>query len=99
MELVKFLTQDVAVTKMYYEKNGAVPTYKKLLADPLYANDPYAKAFIASAEFANSVPSKNPNFSAALEFVANAMQQSLLGGDPAKAAEAANQSIKTLYKQ
>ena len=98
-ELVKFLTQDEAVTKMYYQKNGAVPTYKKLLADPLYANDPYAKAFIESAEFANSVPSKNPNFSAALEFVANAMQQSLLGGDPAKSAEAAHQSIKTLYKQ
>jgi ABC-type glycerol-3-phosphate transport system substrate-binding protein len=99
VQLVKFLTQDEAVTKMYYAKNGAVPTYKKLLADPLYSSDPYARTFIESAEFANSVPSKNPNFSAALEFVANAMQQSLLGGDPAKAAEAAAQSIKTLYKQ
>ncbi len=97
--LVKFLTQDEEITKLYYAKAGAVPTYKKLLADPLYAGDPYARVFIESAEFANSVPSKNPSFSAALEFVANAMQQALLGGDPAKAAEAAGQSIRTLYKQ
>lgn len=99
VKLIKFLTQEPEITKYYYEKNGAVPTYKKLLKDPLYSGDPIAKAFIDSADFAQSVPSKNPNFSAALEFVANAMQESLLGGSPDKAAETADKSIKTLYKQ
>ena len=99
IDLIKYFTQDPSITKFYYEKNGAIPTYKKLLADPLYANDPFAQVFIESAEFADSVPSKNPSFSAALEFVANAMQSALLGGDPAEAAEDAEKSIKTLYKQ
>ena len=98
IDLVKFLTQDEATTKLYYEKNGAIPTYRRLLADPLYG-DPFAQAFIQSAEFADSLPSKNPNFSAALEFVATAMQEALLGGDPARAAETARRAILTLYKQ
>ena len=99
VDMIKFFTQDETISKYYYDKNGAVPTYKSLLDDPLYQNDPFARAIIASAEIADSVPSKNPNFTAALEFVATAMQDALLGGDPAAAAKTAENSIKTIYKQ
>jgi maltose-binding protein MalE len=99
IKLIRYFTEDGTITKYYYDKMGAVPVYRKLLQDPLYQNDPFARAFVQSAEFANCVPSKDPNFQAALEFVAVAMQDALLGGDPANAAATAHSSIATLYGQ
>ena len=97
--LIRYFTEDPEITKYYYEKMGAVPVYRTLLQDPLYQNDPFARTFAQSAEFADCVPSKNPNFEAALEFVAVAMQDALLGGDPVRAAATAQGSIATLYGQ
>ena len=97
VRVIKFLTQDEEVTKFYYKKMGAIPVYKKLLNDPLYANDPFAQAFIQSAEFARGVASRNIQYSTALEFVATAMQEALLGRDTAKAAKTAHDNIETVY--
>ncbi|MBN1837088.1 MAG: sugar ABC transporter substrate-binding protein [Spirochaetales bacterium] len=97
--LIRYFTEDPEITKYYYHAMGAVPVYRTLLADPLYQTDPFAKTFAESAEFADCVPSKNPNFEGALEFVAVAMQDALLGGDPARAAATAQRSIAALYGQ
>jgi multiple sugar transport system substrate-binding protein len=99
VRVIKFLTQDEEVTKFYYKKMGAIPVYKKLLKDPLYANDPFAQAFIQSAEFARGVASRNVQYSTALEFVATAMQKALLGRDTSNAAKMAYENIKTVYGQ
>jgi multiple sugar transport system substrate-binding protein len=97
--LIRYFIEDPGITKYYYETMGAVPVYRSLLNDPLYQTDPFAKTFAESAEFANCVPSKNPNLEGALEFVAVAMQDALLGGDPVRAAATAQESIATLYGQ
>ena len=99
VKLIRYFTEDEEITKYYYDKMGAIPVYRKLLKDPLYQNDPFARAYVQSAEFANCVPSKDPNLEAALEFVAVAMQSALLGRDTAKAAAVAHTSIATLYGQ
>jgi multiple sugar transport system substrate-binding protein len=99
VNMIKYFTQNEEITKFYYDKMGAVPTYNDLLQDPLYQDDPFARAIIESAKIADSVPSKDPNFQAALEFVANAMQTAILGGDVEEAAAKAEESIKTLYNQ
>ena len=78
---------------------GAIPTYKKLLADPLYTNDPFARVIIQSSDFANCVPSKHPKLAPALEHVAVAMQAAILGHDTAKALQVADQSIKATFGQ
>jgi ABC-type glycerol-3-phosphate transport system substrate-binding protein len=99
VKFIKFLTQNEEITKFYYGKMGAVPTYKKLLADPLYTEDTFARVVIESAEFANCVPSKQPKLSAALDLVAVAMQAAILEQDTAKALEVADESIKTTFGQ
>ena len=96
MEFIKFFTQDPEITKFYYEKMGAIPTYKKLLADPLYDSDPFAQAIIQAAEFADSVPIRHPKIASIFEEIAIAAQQAIRGKDTAKALETAEQKIKTL---
>ena len=97
--LVKYITQNEECVRLFYDVFGGMPIYKKFLKDPYYGNDPWIKTFLGSAEFANSVPSKHPNLSAALEEVAVAMQGALLGGDTQKAAATAEKNIKKIYKQ
>jgi multiple sugar transport system substrate-binding protein len=99
VDMIKFLTQDEEIVMYYFEEKGALPSYKSLQEDPVFQNDEFIQPFIESATFASSVPSKEPNFQAALEFVAVAMQESLLGGNPSKAAADAEKNIKILYKQ
>lgn len=78
VELIKFFTQNGEIAKFYYERMGAIPVYKDILADPMFADDPYVQTFVDSADFAHSAPSKNPNFSGALEVMTSVMQQALI---------------------
>ncbi len=99
VEFIKFFTHDPDITKFHYEKMGAIPGYQSLLDDPLYSNDSYAKAFVDSAAFSDCVPSKDPNFNAALEEMAAGLQEVLLGGDAAEVAEKLDTKMKEAYGQ
>jgi ABC-type glycerol-3-phosphate transport system substrate-binding protein len=97
---IKYWTQDPEITDFHYEKMGAIPAYKSLQARPTYnmLHD-VTKAAIEGAEYAEGAPSKNPQFSAALEFVAAGLQAALLGGNPTDIAAQADLAIRTLYGQ
>jgi multiple sugar transport system substrate-binding protein len=97
---IKYWTQDPEITDFHYEKMGAIPAYKSLQARPTYSKlHDVTKAAIEGAEYAEGAPSKNPQFSAALEFVAAALQAALLGGNPAEIAAQTDLAVRTLYGQ
>ena len=96
-KFVKFLVFDERAAAAHYDALGAVPVAASVLNNPKYQDD-FTKVFVETAEFANALPSKNSNFTPALEFVANSLQAALLGNDVKKAAEEADQAIKVLYK-
>ena len=97
---IKYWTQDPEITDFHYQKMGAIPAYKSLLARPAYSKlHDVTKAAIEGANYAEGAPSKDPMFSAALEFVAAGLQAALLGGDPAKIAAQTDLAIRTLYGQ
>ncbi|MBA7587691.1 Cyclodextrin-binding protein [subsurface metagenome] len=96
---IKFFTQNVEMNRVFHDDFGFVPINRSLHSTPTYMEDAFFAPFVEAAEYSVAVPSKNPNLSGALEFVAVAMQGALLGGDPKQAAEEAYRSIKTLYRQ
>ena len=98
IKLLKYLIQDEETTKFYFQESAALPVFKTLLSDPIY-DDPYAQVFARSAEYADNAPSKDPNYIAALDYVALAMQEALLGGDIEKIAEELQRSVAVLYGQ
>jgi ABC-type glycerol-3-phosphate transport system substrate-binding protein len=99
MEFIRFLTMDEEITTFHYENMGAIPGYNSLASNQIYQDDPYIMTFIESAEFASGNPSKNPNFTAALEELASGMQEVLLGGDPAEVTAAVERSMQAVYDQ
>jgi multiple sugar transport system substrate-binding protein len=99
MRFIEFLIWDEEITALHNDRMGAIPLMKSLVDDPRYQNDPFARAFIEAAEIANPLPSKHENFAPSLEFVANAFQQSLLGGNAEQAMNSAADSVRTLYGQ
>lgn len=99
MEFIRFLTMNESITTFHYENMGAIPGYGSLVSNPIYQNDPYIRTFIESADFASGNPSKNPNFTAALEELAAGMQEVLLGGDPATVTAAVERSMRVVYDQ
>jgi ABC-type glycerol-3-phosphate transport system substrate-binding protein len=98
IKLVKFLYGNKEATELYFEKNKFAPVSKELLSDPMY-DDPFLQPFIESLEFSRAYASSKPQYHTALEFIAIAMQEALLGGDPKKAAETADRNIKAIYGQ
>jgi len=98
MEFIRFLTMNEEITKFHYDNMGAIPGYVSLLKDPMYQNDPYTKAFIESAVFASANPSKNPNYTAALEELASGLQEVLLGGDPEEVASKMQTNMAEIYE-
>ena len=96
-DIIRTLTQDEAITKLYYKNMGAIPTYRSLLADPLYQNDPFVKVFIESSEFADCLPSRNPNLNTALEEMATSLQEVMLGAESAPVVESLDKNIKDIF--
>lgn len=96
--LIRFFTQNADIAKFYYENMAAIPVYKSILADPVF-NDEFVKTFVDAADYADALPSENPSFAQALEFMSAGLQAAMLGEDTAEIAEEIETSIKTLYKQ
>jgi len=97
---IKFWSQDPEITDFHFSKMGAIPAYKSLQARPTYSKlHDLTRAAIEGAETSDGAPSKNPQFSAAKEFIAAGMQAALLGGDPAQIAAQTDLAIRTLYGQ
>ena len=97
---IKFWSQDPEITDLHYDVMGAIPPYKSLQRRATYSNlHDLAKAVIAGSAYSEGSPSKNPYFPSALEFIAAAIQEALLGGDPDKIAKKTADSIRTLYGQ
>jgi ABC-type glycerol-3-phosphate transport system substrate-binding protein len=96
---IKFMTQDPVATKIFYQKSGAFPTYKALFNDPDYKTEPFFSKIAAMADFGTSNPSKNPNFGAALDVMANAMQEAILGGDVNQIVDNTASQVKEIYGQ
>jgi multiple sugar transport system substrate-binding protein len=98
VKLVKFLTQEPQIANYYYDQMAAIPVYGSILDNDRY-QDAYAQVFIESASYANPVPSKNPSFNQALEFMAADLQAALLGASPEEAADRMADNVRTLYGQ
>lgn len=98
VKLIKFLTQEPEIANYYYDRLGAIPVYNSILADERYQDD-FAQVFVQSAAYANPLPSRNPNFNQALEFIAADMQAALLGGSPQDSANRMAENVRTLYGQ
>ncbi len=99
IEFIKFMTTDPRATKLFYKESGAFPTRKSLYNDPEYANEPYFNEIAEMAEFATSNPSENPNFGQALDVMANAMQEVILGGDSQIVSNKTTAAIKDIYNK
>jgi ABC-type glycerol-3-phosphate transport system substrate-binding protein len=99
VELIKFLTQDPEITKYYYNKMGAIPTYASLLEDPLYAEDPFIEPFIRAAEYSDNLPSTNPQLGGALEEISIGLQEVMLGADPAVVVPKVENAIVEIFEQ
>lgn len=98
VKLVKFLTQEPEIANYYYDQLAAIPVYNSILENDRYQDD-FAQVFIDSASYANPIPSKNPNFGQALEFMAADLQAALLGASPQEAADRMADNVRTLYGQ
>ncbi|MCF7943582.1 MAG: sugar ABC transporter substrate-binding protein, partial [Spirochaetia bacterium] len=98
-EFIKFMTQDPEATKIFYQKSGAFPTYRSLYDDPDYAAEPFFAEIAEMAEFGTSNPSKNPKFGQALDVMANAMQEAILGGEVDHIVSKTAEQVRDIYGQ
>jgi len=98
LKLIKFLTQDPEITKYYYTKMGAIPTYSSLLQDPLYAQDSFIEPFIKAAEYSNNLPSTNPQLGGALEEISIGLQEVMLGADSSVVVPKVEQKIREIFR-
>ncbi len=97
---IKYWSQDPEITDYHYDWMGAIPAYKSLQRGAAFSElHDLAKAVMAGAEYAEGAPSKNPQFSAALEFVAAGLQEALLGGNADAIAKTVDRAVRTLYGQ
>ncbi len=94
LKILRFLTEDEEIANFWFEKNAFYPANKKLLsANPVFAEDPFTQVFMQSAEFSRGYASTNPQYPTALEFIAVAMQEALIGRDTDKAAKRSHMTV------
>ena len=94
---IEFMTSDPEAVRIYYERLGAFPTRKSLYDAPFYQSQPYFSEIAAMAEFATSLPSKSTEFGNALDIMANAMQEAILGGDTIEISRETAEAVRDVY--
>jgi len=100
VEFIKHITANKDIVVDYFKRTMQITTpFMSLLGSPPFSESPYMQTFVEQLKTSNSAPFKHPLWDASLEFVAVAMQKTMLGRDAEAAVKEAADSIRTLLGQ
>ena len=99
VSFLKAFSMDKEITEYYFQEMGMLPPLHTLAESDVY-NGPLVRPFLDALETAKAQPASNPQYMRAMDFLREAIQETLLEGvDAQSSLDRAAEKIELLYNK